>query len=152
GLNDSLTRLRTTAEIAEQRFAGPTANIGRMNKGEVERVAERLQLVLRREEQDLKRFQRLYEAGNKGITRGLIQQKQDNIAAINSQLETLGAATAEQENASTKEGEAYITRLSEQRALVGAVTEEERIRAQVREGLISVSPAEQERLIALAWD
>src|SRR5690606_7776211 len=150
GLNDSLTRLRTTAEIAEQRFAGATANIGRMNKGEVERVTERLQLVLRREEQDLKRFQRLYEAGNKGITRGLIQQKEDNITAIKGQLEVLGAASAEQENASTKEGEAYIKRLTEQRALLGAVTEEEKIRAQIREGLIKVSPAEQERLLILA--
>lgn len=150
GLNDSLTRLRTTAEIAEQRFAGATANIGRMNKGEVERVTERLQLVLRREEQDLKRFQRLYEAGNKGITRGLIQQKEDNITAIKGQLEVLGAASAEQENASTKEGEAYIKRLTEQRALLGTVTEEEKIRAQIREGLIKVSPAEQERLLILA--
>src|SRR5690606_9200377 len=150
GLNDSLARLRTTAEIAEQRFAGATANIGRMNKGEVERVTERLQLVLRREEQDLKRFQRLYEAGNKGITRGLIQQKEDNITAIKGQLEVLGAASAEQENASTKEGEAYIKRLTEQRALLGAVTEEEKIRAQIREGLIKVSPAEQERLLILA--
>src|SRR5690606_21289051 len=45
GLNDSLDRLRTTAEIAEQRFACATANLGRMSRAEVAQGAERVPLA-----------------------------------------------------------------------------------------------------------
>lgn len=149
-LEGSVSRLGTAAERAQKQFAGLTADLQSMNKGEIEARAERIQKLLTRQQQDLARNQRLFDAGNKGITSGLLDKIKANIDVLESQLAAVGGATAAQYADSTEEGQKYLARLGEQKALLGAITEEERARAQIREGLIKVSAEEEKAILARA--
>ena len=147
-LEGSVNRLSTAAERSQRQFAGLIANIQNLNKVETEARAARIQEVLTRQEQNLARYTRLYEAGNRSISRGLIEQTRSNIEVLKDQLDQLGAAAAG--TSSTKAGQDYLARLNEERVLLGAITEEERIRAQIKEGLLKVSAAEEAQLISMA--
>lgn len=149
-LTGSVNNLSTAADRARTRFAGLLSDVSKLNKAELTVRTEGIEDALKKSERDLKRYQRQFEAGNGSISIGLIDQTKANIEVLRGELERLGVERKAQENSSTKEGQAYITRLAEQKALLGVVTEQERVRAQIKAGLLKLSPDEEKQALALA--
>lgn len=149
-LAGSVDNLATAADRARVRFAGLLSDVSKLNKAELTVRTEGIEDALKKSERDLKRYQRQFEAGNGSISVGLIEQTKTNIEVLRGELERLGVERKAQENTSTKEGQAYITRLTEQKALLGVVTEQERVRAQIKAGLLKLSPDEEKQALALA--
>lgn len=149
-LAGSVDNLSTAADRARVRFAGLLGDVAKLNKAELKVRTDDLESQLKKAERDLKRYRRLFEAGNGSVSVGLIEQTEANIELLSGQLSKLGAEQTAQANTSTKEGQAYVKRLSEQKALLGAVTEQERIRAQIKAGLLQFSPEEEKQALAIA--
>lgn len=149
-LTGSVDRLTSAADRAQARFANLLAGVDKLNKAELALRTKETEDALKRAESDLKRYQRQFEKGNSSVTLGLIEQTKANIEVLSGQLSKLGVERQKNADADTKDGQGYIKRLSEQKALIGAVTEEERLRAQIRAGLLKFSPDEEKRAFAIA--
>lgn len=147
-LTGSVDRLTSAADRAQQRFSNLLADVNKLSKAELQIRTTELQNQLRNAEGQVKAFQRQFDRGVGN--RETIENAKASVEVLRKALADLGVQAKENANQDTKEGQSYIKRLNEQRALLGAVTEEERVRAQIREGLIKVSPDEEKRLIALA--
>lgn len=147
-LTGSVNQLGDAADRARARFAGLLGDVSKLNKAELQVRTNELESQLTNAEKQLKSFERQFERGVG--SQGQIDGAKAAIKTLSDELSRLGKERAAQASAETKDGKRYIDRLNEQRALLGAVTEQERVRAQIREGLIKVSPEEEKKLLSLA--
>ncbi|HZX51481.1 MAG TPA: hypothetical protein VFE95_05625 [Pseudomonas sp.] len=147
-LTGSVDRLGDAADRARARFAGLLGDVSNLNKAELQVRTNELESQLKGAERQLKSFERQFERGVG--SQGQIDGAKAAIKTLRDELERLGKEQVDQGAASTKDGKRYVERLTEQRALLGAVTEQERIRAQIKAGLLKISPEEEKQVLALA--
>ncbi|MFP5422643.1 MAG: hypothetical protein ACLGID_14400 [Gammaproteobacteria bacterium] len=147
-LAGSVDNLSTAADRARVRFAGLLGDVAKLNKAEIQVRTTQLENQLRNAESQVKNFQRQFDRGVG--SQGQVDGAKAAVEVLREELAKLGKAQSEQGATSTKEGRSYIDRLSEQKALLGAVTEQERIRAQVKAGILKFTPEEEKQALALA--
>lgn len=147
-LAGSVDNLSTAADRARVRFAGLLGDVAKLNKAEIQVRTTQLETQLRNAESQVKNFQRQFDRGVG--SQGQVEGAKAAVEVLREELAKLGKAQSEQGATSTKEGRSYIDRLSEQKALLGAVTEQERIRAQVKAGILKFTPEEEKQALALA--
>lgn len=147
-LAGSVDNLSTAADRARVRFAGLLGDVAKLNKAEIQVRTTQLENQLRNAESQVKNFQRQFDRGVG--SQGQVDGAKAAVEVLREELAKLGKAQSEQGATSTKEGRSYIDRLNEQKALLGAVTEQERIRAQVKAGILKFTPEEEKQALALA--
>lgn len=152
-LSDGLYIASTAAERAQRNMAGLLGGIEKLNRQELDLRVERIEEVLTRQTQNLARYQRLFEAGNKGISVGLIDQTKANIELLNRELDDLRKkqATGPAEGGTTsRAGQDGIEALKQQLELA-KVTGEARARLAAIQRLGAEATAEErEEAAALA--
>lgn len=147
-LTGSVNNLSTAADRARVRFAGLLGDVAKLNKAEIQVRTTQLENQLRTAEGQVKSFQRQFDRGVG--SQGQVEGAKAAVALLREELEKLGKTQTDQNTQNTKEGRDFIGRLTEQRALLGAVTEQERIRAQIRAGTLKLSAEEESKALALA--
>jgi hypothetical protein len=147
-LTGSVNKLGDAADMARARFAGLLGDVSNFNKAELQIRTTELESQLKNAEKQLKSFERQFDRGVG--TQGQIEGAKAAVQTLRDELSRLGKEQAAQGSQSTKEGKRYVERLTEQRALLGAVTEQERIRAQIRAGTLKLSAGEEAQVLALA--
>lgn len=147
-LTGSVNKLGDAADRARSRFAGLLGDVSALNKAELQVRTTELESQLKNAERQLKSFERQFERGVG--SQGQVEGAKAAVQTLREELERLGKEQSTQGAATTKDGQRYVDRLTEQRALLGAVTEQERIRAQIRAGTLKLAPAEEAQALALA--
>lgn len=147
-LAGSVDNLSTAADRARVRFAGLLGDVAKLNKAEIQVRTTQLENQLRTAEGQVKSFQRQFDRGVG--SQGQVEGAKAAVALLREELEKLGKTQTEQNTQNTKEGRDFIGRLTEQKALLGAVTEQERIRAQIQAGTLKLSAEEESKALALA--
>lgn len=147
-LTGSVNKLGDAADRARTRFANLLGDVSKLNKAELQVRTTELETQLRNAERQLKSFERQFERGVG--TQGMVEGAKAAVQVLREELERLGKQQSSQGAESTKDGKRYVERLTEQRALLGAVTEQERLRAQIRAGLVKFAPEEERQAFALA--
>jgi len=120
-------------------------DIGTLDFDTLQEQTAQVEAQLKTARDELERFQRNFDAGN--ISEQWLEKPRERVQALEGALDKLKGEMDGVRFASDTAGESYSNNLERQAALVGKVTEEERLRAMVAAGYIKLGQDELETAI-----